>query len=263
MFTLRAIVQPQTLEEAYQALVLRKNNAILGGCAFLKLGSQRIDTGIDLSKLGLNFIAETEGQIEIGATSCLRDLETHPAVKNRFSGLLGVAVRNIIGVQFRNVATVGGSVFAKYGFSDLLTALLVLDTDVVLYKGGRQKLIDFLHMPYERDILTSIIIKTDKGQAAYQSLRNSASDFPVLNVAVANLQGTWRVAVGARPGRASLANSAASVLNDGVLSDHAINLAAQRASEELTFGANMRGTADYRRTICQTLIKRAIKEAVQ
>lgn len=261
MFTLRAVVQPQSIEEAYQILMQRKTNAILGGCAFLKLGSQKIDTGIDLSRLELNFIREADGEIEIGAATSLRELETSPIV-NALSGVLSNAVRNIVGVQFRNVATVGGSVFSKYGFSDILTALLVLDTDVMLYKGGRRNLADFLIAPYERDILTSIFIKNHDCRAAYQSLRNSASDFPVLNVAVSQMQGNWRVAVGARPGRACLSVRAAESLHAGV-SEQTIAFAAKQASEELPFGSNMRGTADYRRAICQTLVQRAIKEAAQ
>ena len=43
---------------------------------------------------------------------------------------------HIVGVPFRNCATVGGSVFSRFGFSDLTCALLALDASVVLYRGG-------------------------------------------------------------------------------------------------------------------------------
>ena len=39
------------------------------------------------------------------------------------------AVRHIVGVQFRNCATVGGSVYGRFGFSDVLTLLLALVSD--------------------------------------------------------------------------------------------------------------------------------------
>ncbi|MDF2500000.1 MAG: aerobic-type carbon monoxide dehydrogenase, middle subunit CoxM/CutM-like protein [Anaerosporomusa subterranea] len=263
MFTLRSVAQPQTIEEAYKLLIQKRTNAILGGCAFLKLGSQRIDTGIDLTHLGLNLIQEKDGFIEIGASASLRDLETNPVLTQRFSSLLTNAAANIIGVQFRNLATVGASVFSKYGFSDILTALLVLDTQVLLYKGGRMKLSEFLMRPFERDLLTNVFIKADDCQAAYQCLRNSASDYPVLNVAVACSQDQWRIAVGARPGRAALALQAASLLNAEALSDATIEQAAKLASLELSFGTNMRGSAEYRRAMCQTLVKRAIREAIR
>ena len=51
MFTLMELVQPQSLEEAYEILMKRKNNQIIGGSAFLRMGKKRIGTGIDLSNL--------------------------------------------------------------------------------------------------------------------------------------------------------------------------------------------------------------------
>ena len=263
MFTLRNVAQVETIEEAYKILMQRKTNVILGGCAFLKLGSQKIDTGVDLSRLGLDYIREVDDGIEIGAYATLRDMEVHPGLNQRFSGLLEAAAKNIIGVQFRNTATIGGSVYSKYGFSDIITALLALDADVLLYKGGRQKLAHFLSRPFERDVLTGVFVSGAGWQTAYQSLRKSASDYPVLNVAAARLNGQWRIAVGARPGRAGLATTAAALLSTEATSEGIIDEAASLAAEELTFGSNMRGTADYRKSMCRVLVKRAVKEALQ
>ena len=60
MFTLMELVQPSSLEEAYEILMKRKNNIVIGGSAFLRMGEKRIGTGIDLSNLNLNLIEETE-----------------------------------------------------------------------------------------------------------------------------------------------------------------------------------------------------------
>ena len=43
------------------------------------------------------------------------------------------AVKSIVGVQFRNCATVGGSIFGRFGFSDVLSVFLSLDTTCLLY----------------------------------------------------------------------------------------------------------------------------------
>ncbi|MFR4764682.1 MAG: FAD binding domain-containing protein, partial [Paraclostridium sordellii] len=154
MFTLTDIVQPTTLEEAYSILVKRKNNQILGGTAFLRMGKKRIGTGIELSNLGLDYIKEDDEFIEIGAMTTLRSLEISPIINKYFNGIIKNAVRDIIGVQFRNVVTVGASVFSKYGFSDVIVALLSLDTYVELYNGGIIPLDEFLNKKIERDILT-------------------------------------------------------------------------------------------------------------
>ena len=263
MFTLGNLVQPDNLAEAYQILSDKRNNTILGGCAFLKMGSKRIGTAIDLSNLNLDYIREQDGFIEIGAMTSLREIETHKRLIECFNGVLPKSVYNIIGVQFRNGVTVGASVYSKYGFSDLITALLALDTEVELYKSGRMPLVDFLNKPKERDILVRLWIKINNRKATYLNLKNSASDFSVLNVAVSRLEDQWTVVVGARPRKASIATSASAALSKEKLSAEEIEDAAKKAAEELSFGTNMRGTAEYRKALCQVLVKRGIMEVLQ
>lgn len=262
MFTIVDLVQPDSLEKAYQILSDKRNNTILGGCAFLKMGKTRINTGIDLTKLKLSYIQENGGFIEIGATTSLRDLETHPLLKENFNGVLPQSVRDIIGVQFRNGVTVGASVYSKYGFSDLITILLSLDTEVELFKAGRMPLADFLARPKEKDILVRLWIKKTLHQACYLSFRNSVSDYAVLNVAVSKLEDRWTIAVGARPSKAAVAVSASALLSQEVPTSEIVEEAAQRTSEELTFGTNTRGTALYRKALCKALVKRGIMEVL-
>lgn len=263
MFTLLNIAQPATQQEAYRLLTAKKSNVILGGCAWLRLGSQTIHTGVDLSNLGLDFIKEYDTYFAIGAMTSLRQVETSAALNGWFSGILAKSVQSIIGVQFRNVATVGASVFSRYGFSDFLTALLALDTELELHQGGRLALAEFIDMPRSKDLLVKIIIHKTNRRAAYLALRNSQSDFPVLTVAASRLDSDWKIAVGARPTRAKLAAQAASLLagagSDGPPPDCLLQ-AAGLAAAELPFGANMRASAEYRRQMCRTLVQRALTE---
>lgn len=262
MFTIKELVQPNSIEEAYNILIRRRNNAVIGGSAFLRLGSKKIDTAVDLSKLELNFIKDEDDYIEIGAFTTFREVEISPLLFNSFNGVISNSVRNIIGVQFRNIVTVGASVFSKYGFSDLITALLALDTEVELYKAGRMSLDEFLKRPYETDILTRVFIKKNHRKASYQHLRNSVSDYSILNVAVSRLDNQWTVAVGARPQKAVIARKASEELSNSSnfeSLEHYANIAA----EELTFGTNERGTAKYRQAMCKVLVKRAITEVLQ
>ena len=50
----------------------------------------------------------------------------------------------------RNCATVGGSVYARFGFSDILTCLLALDAYVELYHGGMVPIKEFAARPVHR-----------------------------------------------------------------------------------------------------------------
>ncbi|WP_425058702.1 hypothetical protein SCACP_33580 [Sporomusa carbonis] len=261
MFILNNVAQPDTLHDAYRILTEKKSNTVLGGCAYLRMGSQIIHTGVDLSKLGLHYIKEADDCIEMGAMATLRDVETNPALFKYFNGVLPKAVGSIIGVQFRNVVTVGASVFSRYGFSDFITALMALDTEVELYHGGRMTLPRFMDRRRAKDILTKVIVHKTNRQAAYQALRNSKSDYPILTVAVSRLEDDWKIAVGARPTRARLAVQAAKrLVTGGTVTSDVIGQAAQIAAEELPFGTNMRGSAEYRRAMCHVLVKRAIAE---
>ncbi len=262
MFTIKNYVMAETIEEAYRLLQEGKSNAILGGCAFLKLGSKRIGTAIDLSRLELDFINETAETIEIGAMTSYRAVETNESLNKYFSGVLPRSVGSIIGIQFRNAVTVGASVYSRYGFSDFITALLVLDTEVELFKAGRIPLDRFLREGAPRDILTKLIIKKAEMKASYQMMRNSAVDYPILNVAVSKGPEGWKIAVGARPQRAALALKAAQLLASGELNESDIEAAAALAAEELTFGSNTRGGRAYREAIGRGLIARGIREVL-
>ncbi|WP_343101545.1 FAD binding domain-containing protein [Romboutsia sp. MSSM.1001216sp_RTP31141st1_G3_RTP31141_220114] len=262
MFTLTDIVQPTTIEEAYAILMKRKNNQIIGGSAFLRMGKKRIGTGIELSNLNLDYIKEDEDYVEIGAMTTFRELETSDIIKNNFGDILNHSVRDIIGVQFRSVVTVGATVFSKYGFSDLIIALLCLDTEVETFSKGRMTLDKFLDKGYEKDLLTKIYIKKNNKKASYKSLRNAKSDYPIVNVAVSKLDNTFKICIGARPQVAKEAKNASEFLSNNNITDENIDKAVQIAVDELSFGTNMKASKEYRYAMARVLIKRAIMEVI-
>ena len=142
----------ESLEQAYE-LNQKKRNCIIGGMLWLKMGNRNILNAIDLSTLGLDRIEEDEGGFRIGCMATLRDIEMHEGLNKEFQNLFKEAVRHIVGVQFRNCATVGGSIFPKLGFSDVLTAFLACDTQVILYKKGEVSLREFIYMPTDLSLI--------------------------------------------------------------------------------------------------------------
>ena len=113
----------QTLDEAY-ALNAKKSTVIVAGNMWLRMCGMRRQTALDLSALGLDFIKEDEQGFTVGAMTTLRTMETHAALNTAFGGVFARAFEPIVGTQFRNGATVGGSVFSRFGFSDVSTLLL-------------------------------------------------------------------------------------------------------------------------------------------
>lgn len=188
MVRFKNYVKAGSLSEAYE-LNQKKSSIVGGGMMWLKLQNRVKMTLIDLSGLGLDTIEETDEEFRIGCMCTLRMLETHEGLNTYFQGVFKECTRAIVGVQFRNGATVGGSVFGRFGFSDIMTCLMALDTYVELYQGGVVSLKEFNHMKYDRDILVRIIIKKDGRRAAYAAQRRSGTDFPLIACCVAKKRG--------------------------------------------------------------------------
>lgn len=255
MFTIDKYIIAESLEQAYE-LNKNKRNVIIGGMLWLKMGRKKISTAIDLSALGLNTIEEDEECFKIGCMCTLRDVELHEGLKKSFNSVLTKSVESIVGVQMRNLATLGGSIYSRFGFSDILTALMVLDTYVELYKGGTISLEEYSDMPLDNDILVRIIIKKDNRKVCYSSHRNCATDFPILSCAVANNGNEWFVAHGARPMKAKL--SKFSLRGDA--SSEEFDAQIKKAVNDTCFGSNIRGSKEYRQILAEVLAKRSIEE---
>ena len=257
MMTIREYKKAESLEEAWQ-LNQKKNNRVLGGMIWLKMETINVGTAIDLSGLGLDTIEETDEGFSIGAMVTLRQLEQHPGLAAYTDGAVRESVRHIVGVQLRNLATVGGSIYSRFGFSDVLTMFLALDASVELYKGGTVPLAEYAKQPYDRDILVRVRVPKTQAKFCYQSVRNSQTDFPVLTCAAARTAaGGYRFAIGARPGKAVVWNF------DPQAGETAEERAARFAAAvraEIKTESNMRGSAEYRRHLAGVLVQRAVKK---
>lgn len=252
MFRAKEYVKAESLKEAYE-LNQKRSSVVVGGMMWLKMENQYKVTVIDMSDLGLDGIEETEEAFRIGCMCSLRKLELHEGLNRCFAGVFRACTAGIVGTQFRNGATVGGSVFGRYGFSDILTCLMMLDTYVELYAGGILPLKEFAAMKYDRDILVRIIIKKDGRKAAYVSQRRSKTDFPLIACGVAKKDGMFYVSIGARPQRAKLAVVPA----DGAAHKEEL---AKAATDQMDFHDNMRGSGEYRRHLAEVYVRRLMEQ---
>ena len=259
MLNIQTYVRAKSLEEAY-TLNQKRNARVLGGMLWLKMASNTVGTAIDLCELGLDTIEEDETGFTLGAMATLRMLEQHPGLATYTQNAAAKAVQDIVGVQFRNMATVGGSVWGRFGFSDVLTLLLAADARVNLYKAGTLPIETFAVMPYDRDLLVSVTVPKYRDAAfAYKAMRIQRTDLPVLNCALARLDGEYRLAVGARPGKAVLLRDENGLLADGITPESAAAFAAY-AAQNVPTGANARGSAEYRTHLVEVLTRRCALE---
>ncbi len=249
MITIRQYLMASSLEEAWKNNQ-KRSNRVLGGMGWMKMSKGNVATAIDLSNLGLDKIEENDQEFIIGAMVTLRGIETHEGLAAYFDGAFQESVRHIVGTQFRNCATVGGSVWLRAGFSDPLTLLLALDSYVELYQGGEENVIipleEFCQMKPDNSILVNVHVKKDSCKVVYDSFRNTETDFPVLAVALSKKDDLWTLAVGARPARAQRVQAQ----NLDQLVEKALNL---------KYSSNLRASEDYRKVLADVLIRRCAK----
>lgn len=267
MLTIKNWESPKTLDEAFEILNLKRSNKIIGGGLFLRMArGLMIDTAVDLSRLSLDRISENENSFEIGAMVTLRQLETNEEINSFFKGYFRELVGSIVGVQLRNIASIGGTVYARYGFSDIITGLLALETKLLFYKRGEISLEEYLRTPVikkneNKDILTAIKVSKNIKRASFKMLRNSSGDFAILNAAVSFGSEGYRVVVGGRPQRAELALKTMERLNSMEnLDDLNFEYLLEPLSDELIYGTNRFADKEYRRDMSKILVKKAFLE---
>lgn len=277
MFYYNQYVRAQSLDEAYE-LYQKKPNFVLGGMLWLKMKNKTLGTAIDLCDLGLDQIDEDENEFRIGAYATLRQIETHEALNAYTHGAIAESVRHIVGVQFRNVATVGGSIWGRFGFSDVMTIFRALGAKVQLHKAGIMDLDEFAALPRTtRDVLVSVIVPKNAKGIVYLSQRNQSTDFPVLTCAVANRSGRYVAVIGASPymaepvwdedgildGITGAKTDGNKALTENSESNEKIEKFAGYVADHIRFGSNIRAGAEYREMICKVLTRRAVTQSLE
>ncbi len=258
MVNIQKYVRVKSLEEAYQ-LNQNRLNRIVAGMLWVKMGKGNVNTAIDLCDLGLDEILETEEQFSIGAMTTLRQIELHEGLNTYTQGAAAAAVKDIVGVQFRNLATVGGSLWGRFGFSDVLTVFLAMDSYVELYKGGTIPLNQFASMKYDNDILVRLIVKKAPGTFVYQAMRNQRTDFPIITCALSKMGDEYRAVVGARPSRAIVIRDDRKLLSGGLTEDSE-KAFSDYVAEVTPTGSNSRSSAAYRTHLIKVLTQRNLQE---
>lgn len=271
----------ENIETAYEELLKNRKNRVIGGGSYLRLSNTELNTIIDLEKLGLNKIIDEDDFIRIGAMVSFRELETSPIIQKYFNGVIVDAVSGILGVQFRNNVTVGASVFSKYGFSDLITALLSVNSKIVLYKHGEETLESFLKSKkILKDILVEIKLPKKTGSGIFKCVRKSSTDYSILNLAISEEEREnkmqYKVCVGATPKRAAIAYKFSEYLNN--LSEELKTIEYNKKEEflqrkldekvmnliekDIVFESNTRATDLYRKILAKNLIKKSVLEVI-
>ena len=273
---------PGTLDEALGLLgSLDDPKVMSGGQSLLPMLKLRLASPaniIDIGRIpGLDSIEERDGFLRIGALVTEAQLESSPAVAERYPILLDTA-RVIADPLVRNRATLCGNIAHGDPANDHPATMLALGAQVVATGPDGERTIDinefffglFMTALGEGEILTELHIPTPPAHSggAYVKLERKVGDYAVAGSAVQlTLAEDGTVAragialtnLGIAPIRATAAEAA---LTGQAPGDDTIAAAAQAAAEVADPVADRRGSVEYKKNMARVLTTRAIRKAL-
>src|SRR5213082_702246 len=119
-----------------------KTVPLAGGTYLLGLDDQSIQGVVDLRDLELAYINEDAKGVHIGAMTTLQMMVDSPVLKDLVTGLLSRAAQaSSFSRLIRNSATLGGTLATGLASqADLLTALAVLDAEILVRSGSKTQI---------------------------------------------------------------------------------------------------------------------------
>jgi CO/xanthine dehydrogenase FAD-binding subunit len=118
-----------------------KTVALAGGTYLLGLEDESIQAVVDLREIELAYITEDMKGIHIGAMTTLQAMGDSALLKDLATGILARAsLASSFSHLIRNSATLGGTLAAGVASqADLLTALAVINSEVILRSGSKSQ----------------------------------------------------------------------------------------------------------------------------
>lgn len=279
-------LEPTSIAEACTLLKQHGDEAkIFAGGAHLtilmKQGLYQPRALINIKKIAeLKGIRCSDAELSIGALVTHRELETSALVRDKFP-VLCEAEREVANIRVRHMGTVGGNLASGEPLTDLSQIFIALDGKVKIAgpNGERTIPVQELFLDFyttslaDDEIITEVMIPLLPKKSGIEYLRFSSSsvvDKPAAGVAVrltlepanemTQLARVVLGCVGATPVRARRAEEI--LTGKPVALDSAVE-AGKAASQECDPISDLRGSADYKRAIVGTLVRRAAVKAYE
>lgn len=247
----------QTMAEAAGAMTDRSR--FLGGGTLImravNYGDQSFDRIVRSRQVDRTIKIESGG-VRIGAAVTMTDILVSREVQ-----FLHPVARVIGGPAIRNMATVGGNLFAPAPYGDFATALLALDARVVMSSGQAEPIESFLTGRNQRREVVVAIQVAAVNEADFRFLKASRvkpKGVSVLSVVAWLRRGDTRIAWG-NMGQTPLRSKAAErLLNSASLDEAGIAPALAVCTQDLQPFDDALATAWYRRQVAPVHLKRLL-----
>lgn len=230
---------------------------------------------IDLKNLSLDRISSDASSIHIGACVTLTQIIESEMINDYLPALVS-ACKTMAGPPVRNRATIGGNLATASPAADTAPPLLIYDAVVVVRGMEGQRLIpvnDFFVGPGKTglstgEIITEIVIPkppTISGCSFIKFGKREAMAIAVVSVAVRlslDSEGRIdqsRIALGSVAPTPIRAINAENLLNGQMINDDLMQDAGLEAGQATLPITDIRASAEYRRSITEVLVRRAIR----
>ena len=277
-----AYYDPTSLDEALDLMSQFGDRArpLAGGQSLVPLMNFRLLRPahlIDLNRIGeLSYLEIENGVLRIGATTRQRQLEQSGEVAQHWP-LLREAAGFIGHIQIRNRGTIGGSLAHAFPSAELPVAMVTLDASMVLCCQNKQRtvraedfFVSYMTTALEpEELLTEIkvpALPVDTGWS-YQEVSRRHGDFALAGAAAVialdakgNIHHARLTLTGATPLRARKIEE---FLMGEKPSAALFKDAARRATDRIEQDSDIHASAEYRRSACAALARRAFVQAAQ
>jgi CO/xanthine dehydrogenase FAD-binding subunit len=269
------LVIPETVDQAVEALSVPGRKALIfGGGTLIQplitLGMDTYDAVIDLDQLALNHVVLDGDQVSCGAM--VRVAQLAEALPQDY---IQAAVAAIGGPAVRNLATVGGNLFAKPPYGDLATLLLALDAEVELATSKGTARLSLNEFYLLRDapeastngvLVTGLRFRIDSNRKVLfrKMARKQLNAGAVVTVVLSlrfdgSIVREPRVALGGVDHRPMRTPSAERVLSGSNLDNALVESAAQAALQDCHPQTDAYASAWYRQRMVPVQIRRALQ----
>lgn len=265
---LQTVLTPTSLGDLRKALKQAPKATLMAGgtlvMPIINEGAHGISTLMSLNKLGLDGVSFKKGVATIGAAAPIAELARHSELK-----FLLPAIDSMGSPTLRNMATVGGNLFAKQPYGDFAACLLALNATVTIVnaKNKRSAAVEEVIKKGVKagELVTQISFAIPKPgtfkyvKAARRAL-NSASIVTVAAV-IPQTKGVvadCRIALGGVAAKPVRAKSVEKLLNGKPFDDKTVTAAAAAATKDIAPFTDTYASAWYRARVTPVHICRAL-----
>lgn len=255
IINLKEYIKPESLEQAWKIHKENIDTSIFstGGLSTSLREDHTTQYILDIKGLLPDKLIETPETYTIGGGMTVNELikamGNHPLV-----GCLKRVGTN----QIRNMSTIAGSIAQRYGWSDIITALVAYKSEINVFTDEKETTVsieDYLASK-KRPIIVSITIDKKYNRGAFQHISRTDYDVSQFNLFMCarvedNEIKEKSIAYGARPGYALRLKTAEEFHDPSELFE-----AVSSAKVSNGFGLS----EDYRRDLLKVFLKRALAE---